>query len=384
MRFILPLLTAVAVLSSCNEKGKGIVETSFEINMAQQDNCITVTIVPSENDAVYITGLVMEDDWTAFGGSDGLLQYINDQIAQGAELSSGTQSRMFEDLFWQTKYYTYAAQVNEGAVIGTPVWEESMTYRPYVTFAPENVIIGPSAVSDNGRYIVGCSDAESFIYDVRLDSLTVVPNLIFYDVTDREGKDATMAVASDIGSNGWITGYILDNTYMEVGCAWNQNHEYDLYTDELMVWNDGFGYWENIYGGLENCISPNGKYIASWRTNTGDYGWGSFMFAYVFDTETRETYNVDQEAYRPDCVSSQGQLFLSDVTMGYSSVPYVYDVNDNTFSTFADYAKSNYNYSPEGLTMQGSVVAVSEDGKTVVGGYAADETFYTVIYFLPR
>ena len=25
-----------------------------------------------------------------------------------------------------------------------------------------------------------------------------------------------------------------------------------------------------------------------------------------------------------------------------------------------------------------------EDGKTVVGGYAADETFYTVIYFLPR
>ena len=70
--------------------------------------------------------------------------------------------------------------------------------------------------------------------------------------------------------------------------------------------------------------------------------------------------------------------------MGYSSVPYVYDVNDNTFSTFADYAKSNYNYSPEGLTMQGSVVAVSEDGKTVVGGYAADETFYTVIYFLPR
>ena len=458
MRFILPLLTAVAVLSSCNEKGKGIVETSFEINMAQQDNCITVTIVPSENDAVYITGLVMEDDWTAFGGSDGLLQYINDQIAQGAELSSGTQSRMFEDLFWQTKYYTYAAQVNEGAVIGTPVWEESMTYRPYVTFAPENVIIGPSAVSDNGRYIVGCSDAESFIYDVRLDSLTVVPNLIFYDVTDSgvvygtsgpypliwengnptdvtgipdgsndncffsvtpdgktavgysmlgssdmrpviyengvlsilpydldpEGKDATMAVASDIGSNGWITGYILDNTYMEVGCAWNQNHEYDLYTDELMVWNDGFGYWENIYGGLENCISPNGKYIASWRTNTGDYGWGSFMFAYVFDTETRETYNVDQEAYRPDCVSSQGQLFLSDVTMGYSSVPYVYDVNDNTFSTFADYAKSNYNYSPEGLTMQGSVVAVSEDGKTVVGGYAADETFYTVIYFLPR
>ena len=207
MRFILPLLTAVAVLSSCNEKGKGIVETSFEINMAQQDNCITVTIVPSENDAVYITGLVMEDDWTAFGGSDGLLQYINDQIAQGAELSSGTQSRMFEDLFWQTKYYTYAAQVNEGAVIGTPVWEESMTYRPYVTFAPENVIIGPSAVSDNGRYIVGCSDAESFIYDVRLDSLTVVPNLIFYDVTDSGVVYGTSGPYPLIWENGNPTDY---------------------------------------------------------------------------------------------------------------------------------------------------------------------------------
>ena len=89
-------------------------------------------------------------------------------------------------------------------------------------------------------------------------------------------------------------------------------------------------------------------------------------------------------SYRPDYVTSQGLLFLADVDMGVSTQPYVYDIHTETFSTLADYAKSNWNYSPEGLTMQGSVVGASEDGKSLLVNFAADDTYKTAIYFLPR
>ena len=452
-------LAAAVLLAACQkEKTEQIVESTFEVDLPVVENNLTVTVVPSSDEAVFTVGIIMEDDWKSMGGNEGLTAWIEEDINNGGELISGSYSASFTELFWQTAYYVYVAQINEGAVIGTPVVEEAFIYRPFVEFTPEGTVIAPSAISDNGLWVVGCSDAESFIYDVRRDSLTVIPGLLFYDVTDDgiaygssnpypliwnngeatditsvpegatdncffsvtpdgktavgysmlegndmrpiiyengtlsvlpydldpSGAEATMAVASRIGSNGYITGYILDGTYMEVGCAWTPEHEYDLYTADLMEWNDGFYFWENIYGGLENYISPNGKYIASWRTYTGEDGWSEEKYAYVFDTDTREIYNSPEMSYRPDAVSSQGLLFLADQTMGFSTQPYVYDIHTDTFSTLADYAKSTWNYSPEGLTMQGSVMGTSEDGKSILVGFAADETYKTAIYFLPR
>lgn len=461
LKFFSCALAIVALLASCKEKENGtdtIPEATFEIELDLVDNQLFMHVSPSSSDAVYTAGIIMEDDYAAMGGSDNLVSYIEDLVNSEGGLLSGNWSEEFSDLFWQTKYYAYAAQINEGAVMGTPMVMDIMVYRPFVEFSPRGAIIAPQAISDNGLWVVGCSVEESFIYDVRRDSITLVPNLQFYDVTDDgvvfgcgnpypviyengsakditsvpegatescffsvtpdgmtavgysmidgnnmrpiiyengtlsvlpydldpSGAEATMATASRIGSNGYITGYILDNTYMEVGCAWTPEYEYDLYTADLMEWNDGFYFWENIYGGLENYISPNGKYITSWRTNTGEDGWASDMYAYVFDTDTREIYNSPEISYRPDAVSSQGLLFLADQTMGFSTQPYVYDIHTDTFSTLADYAKSTWNYSPEGLTMQGSVMGTSEDGKSILVGFAADETYKTAIYFLPR
>ena len=75
-------------------------------------------------------------------------------------------------------------------------------------------------------------------------------------------------------------------------------------------------------------------------------------------------------------------LFLADVPFGVSSQPYVWDFSTDQVSTFADYASQQYGYAPEGVTIQGSVLATSDDGTVVVGNYTSDTAFYTTIYFM--
>lgn len=460
------MLGVAAMLLSCERNGS-VSQTAFEMQVTDNGNQILVTVAPSDENASYLSGIIMEDDWKNMGGTEGLTAYIDSLVGAGAALSAGTTNNRYEDLFWQTKYYAFAAQVSDGSVYGTPELKEVFIYRPYVEFAPEGLTIAPMAVSDNGLWVVGNYNGDgptSYIYDVRRDSLAIVSGVLFYDVTDNgvaygrdmmvpviwnngeitqvsvEGnmmesgfygvtpdgvtavgyamdnawknkallyengavsylpatdlsdKEPAGAVAKGIGSNGNISGYIQDfDTYLEVGCAWTgASHEYDFYAKEFMEWNqeclEGNGAYENKYGDVEVRISPNGRYYAG-RVTVSDETWDQPEFAYVFDSQDGKMYQVSDEAYsgwRPDAVSSTGLVFLSDVDMGISSQPYVYDYASNTVRTFADYAKSEYGYMPDGFTIQGSVVSVSEDAHTVVADYASNNAFYTAIYFMPR
>ena len=83
-------------------------------------------------------------------------------------------------------------------------------------------------------------------------------------------------------------------------------------------------------------------------------------------------------------MTSTGLLFLADVPFGVSSQPYVWDFSADQVSTVADYASQQYGYAPEGVTIQGSVLATSDDGTVVVGNYTSDTAFYTTIYFMPE
>ena len=174
------------MLASCqDENSVPVTEASFEINVSSEENTIAMTVVPSEAEAVYVAGIIMEDDYV---GEDGLTAWIESAVAEGADLRSGNWSERYSDLFWHTKYYAYAAQINDGKVVGTPAVQEQLIYRPYVDFAPEEVLIAPYAVSDNGLWVVGNYDdgtaPNSYIYDVRRDSLTIVAGTVLYDVTD--------------------------------------------------------------------------------------------------------------------------------------------------------------------------------------------------------
>lgn len=61
----------------------------------------------------------------------------------------------------------------------------------------------------------------------------------------------------------------------------------------------------------------------------------------------------------------------------------MWDLNTGEVSALAEYASAEYGYAPEEHTIQGSVVAVSEDGKTIVGDYV-ESTYITYICFIPR
>ena len=157
--FILICLSALFI--ACKENKEPVVtEAEFEVSLVQEDNSINLTVAPSDENAVYIAGLIMEDDWNAFGGESGLTSYIEELVGSGLQLRSGAWSELYRDLFWQTKYYGFVAQINDGVIVGEPVVKEVLTYRPFVSFAVESVI-GPVALSDNGLYAVGNSESQS-------------------------------------------------------------------------------------------------------------------------------------------------------------------------------------------------------------------------------
>lgn len=451
---------------SCDKTDPREEESTFEIGVAQENNSISLNIVPSNTAAEYVAGLVIEDEYP---GEEGLTAWIEQRVAEGTDVPfSGNWSGLFSDLFWHTKYYAYVAQIYEGKVVGTPDVKEQLVYRPYVEFAPEGAVIAPIAVSDNGQWVVGNfndgTSPVSYIYDVRRDKLTTVEGVLFYDVaddgtaygkdlmvpiiykdgeittvtapsgametgfygvtpdgsvavgysmdemwnnnaviyengtlgnltgTDLNGKTPAGIVAKGIGSNGNIAGYLIDyDTFAEVGCLWTgAAHTFDLFPKDMMVWNqdllDGGGAFEKRYGDLEIKISPDGRYLAGYVYITESWEYMP-QFAYVYDTETKNMYEISDDAYsgwRPCAVTSDGVLFLANVSMGISDQPYVYDISTGSVQTFAEYASAKCGYDPEGVNIQGSVLAVSEDASVIVGNYADDSAFYTTIYFMPR
>lgn len=181
------MLSAAVVFASCERNDNSVPECNLAISMGSDGNTVRVSVAPSDESVDYLYGIIMEDDYAALG-EDGLVSYINELISKGAPLKQGSSSELYSDLFWHTRYYAFAAQVNDGTVYGTPVVESIRTYRPYVEFAPEGVLIAPYAVSDNGLWVVGNYDdgvaPNSYIYDVRRDNLTIVPSTVLYDVTD--------------------------------------------------------------------------------------------------------------------------------------------------------------------------------------------------------
>ena len=181
------MFSAAVVFASCERNDNSVPECNLAISMGSDGNTVRVSVAPSDESVDYLYGIIMEDDYAALG-EDGLVSYINELISKGAPLKQGSSSELYSDLFWHTRYYAFAAQVNDGTVYGTPVVESIRTYRPYVEFAPEGVLIAPYAVSDNGLWVVGNYDdgvaPNSYIYDVRRDNLTIVPGTVLYDVTD--------------------------------------------------------------------------------------------------------------------------------------------------------------------------------------------------------
>ena len=84
-----------------------LTEAEFQIQMANNDNTIRVSVSPSDDAVSYVSGIIIEDDYAALG-ENGLVSYINGLVSDGAELKAGVSDELYSDLFWHTRYYAFA------------------------------------------------------------------------------------------------------------------------------------------------------------------------------------------------------------------------------------------------------------------------------------
>lgn len=369
------LLTATVFFASCNKNNPTITEAAFEMQLGNNEtNTIRVSVIPSDENASYCVGLIMEDEYP---GEDGLVSYIEKYVSEGAELWKGTYNEVYEDLFWNTDYYAFAAQIDGGVVVGVPHVEKVKTYRPYVEFAPEGMLIAPYAVSDNGQWIVGNYDdgvsPNSYIYDVRRDSLTVVQGVVFYDVTDdgtaygedmfcpifwKDGKTTQIPAPEGSSESGFFgvtpdgsvaVGYSMDESFRSKAIIYENGVLSELTGTDI--------YDETPYGITAKGIGSNGN-IAGYLVNNSDWleigcSWTGAshefdLFPKEFMTEFNEEMNAWTKRYGDlEMHISPNGKFLSAwvyVTESYESMPqyaYVYDIESEKMYELSD---NTYDY----------------------------------------
>ena len=369
------LLTATVFFASCNKNNPTITEATFEMQLGNNEtNTIRVSVTPSDENASYCVGLIMEDEYP---GEDGLVSYIEKYVSEGAELWKGTYNEVYEDLFWNTDYYAFAAQIDGGVVVGVPHVEKVKTYRPYVEFAPEGMLIAPYAVSDNGQWIVGNYDdgttPNSYIYDVRRDSLTVVQGVVFYDVTDdgtaygedmfcpifwKDGKTTQIPAPEGSSESGFFgvtpdgsvaVGYSMDESFRSKAIIYENGVLSELTGTDI--------YDETPYGITAKGIGSNGN-IAGYLVNNSDWleigcSWTGAshefdLFPKEFMTEFNEEMNAWTKRYGDlEMHISPNGKFLSAwvyVTESYESMPqyaYVYDIESEKMYELSD---NTYDY----------------------------------------
>lgn len=448
-------------MSSCDNENV-TEKITFEFASEVSDNSAEVTILPSDLEQTYVTGALSDDEYAELGGTpEAIASYIDKTLSSGDGLTvrTGEAVAEYSDLLWQTEYVLYAAPVKDGAVTDTPSLGAFKIFRDSVeVFVESN--IPPTAMSDNGRYIVGDFDNNSYLYDVRRDVIDVetyvgaelndvsdngvaagayfgkpgyfqdgvfteiplIPGAVSGTVTgvtpdgtrfagfcqmgdgtfapfvyengavsaleypeDNIGAKPVVAAAKGMGADGTIVGYIASSEYLEMGCFWHSDNKYDLYVKDEMTWNDEIGWWEKIVGGLESYISPSGKYLASMWVDTGDDGFGDTEYPYIYDVETGEFSMFDTAAfagYRVDFVGNDGEIYLSDARLGFSSMPFVAVYGNPAPVTYKEYVQSKYGLEIEDYV--GSAMSVSADGKTLLCGRIDfnSGTFVATIHFL--
>ena len=208
---ITALIFAVACQKSDVPEETPVAEFSVVLNSVGRT--IEVGVTPSDSTIYYTFGLISQEEYDACGGNnEGLVAFISEKIASGEALYvQGVGSAEFDDLLYLSTYYGYAVQLdvkdNVATVNGEPSMVSKYLKNEYVSFEPAELTVAPFAISDNGYFVVGNFQDGSYLYDVRRDSLTIIPAIGLNDITDEGvayGQELTSKEAV-IYSNGEIT-----------------------------------------------------------------------------------------------------------------------------------------------------------------------------------
>jgi hypothetical protein len=329
--------------------------------------------------------------WTAVEGAAYYQVWLNNE----EPVKTDKLVHRFDGLKWGTEYTVNLQAVATNADENSAVGSIKVTIDPrkvpvYREWYPQNGSTA-SAISDNGRYVVGCFDRQGMIIDLESDELTMIENFDCLDVADDgvivgatyedsqsgeaamyiKGKsiklDLSELTESDMSSLQAVT----PDGLFAVGWWWEYDANsyygkmyetivpfaYDVLKDRIIVLEAG----DTLYG--VGAVSPYGV-TADRRIVGCEQGYA--MMAVVWEDEyskfTYPVFEYDSE-YRPTLSFGDTQVRMTP------NGKYIYSVAKTYPEGGGEVAQpACYNLETGELTMfdgtcfNGSVTAMTNDG----------------------
>lgn len=336
MKNFFKLLTAalaVVMLAGCTDSGEEdsaarVATPTFQCNVI--DNTIMVAWEPVANAAYYTI-----------------------QLNDGEPAKTDLTVYNFDNLVWEETY-----TVTLVAVSANPeLYQDSKPGVKTVTIGKRDVPqyrewygIPASAISNNGRWVVGQFDKHGMIIDLNTDEYTQFETFDCYDVAD-----SGLIVGSSYTTNSeGVAAYYYNGEYVDV---------------ELGEWV------EEHYSSCLTAVTPDGKFAVGWAWDTADTYYtrlcGDFIpFTYNIETGKVNVPMVDSDMLiygQPAAIALKGvspdrKLFGYENSMTYFSVlwedeyePYTYPCleYDDEYNLIEGFGDSNNLMSQTGRYLYG-------------------------------
>ena len=219
--FVVAALAIVAMACSTSETpkqqgGNGLATPEFSANA--NENSITVS-------------------WTTVDGAAYYELWLNND----EHVKTDKLVHRFDNLKWNTEYTVNLQAIGSGdkssAVASQKVTIAVRKVPAYREWIPQNGSTA-TAISDNGRWVVGCFDRQGMVIDLDTDEITLVENFDCLDVAD----------------NGIIVGATYEDS---------QSGEAAIYIDGQIVKLDLSELTESNMSSL-TATTPDGEYMVGW------------------------------------------------------------------------------------------------------------------------
>ena len=329
--------------------------------------------------------------WTAVEGVAYYQIWLNDN----EPVKTDKLVHRFDDLKWGTEYTVNLQAIATDAKKNSKVATQQVIIAErkvpvYREWYPENGSTA-SAISDNGRFVVGCFDRQGMIIDLDTDELTMIENFDCLDVADDgiivgatyedsqsgeaamyiNGKSVKLDLSELTESDMSSLQAVTPDGLFAVGWWWEYDDEsyygkmyttivpfaYDVIKDRITVLEAG----DTLYGvgGVSPYgVSPDHMIIGCEQ--------GYAMMAVIWEDEyakfTYPVFEYDSE-YRPTLSFGDTQVrmtpngkYIYSVAKTYPegggevAQPACYNLETNELTTF------------EGTCFNGSVTAMTDDG----------------------
>lgn len=311
----------------------------------------------------------------------------NGKWATGGAGSGNTSHPLLWNLETDEKTYLYADEgegiraagwdvTNDGLVVvgnyeNVPGYYKDGSWNKLPI--PENCDMGEAkGISADGTVIVGYAgnDSKGVYYACKWVDFELTD--VQMPETDAYGNPVTTSMLNDVSADGntfWgVVNPVNLKTYTPV--VWKPNPE--IICEDIYYNDEGKRNYTAIYETVN--LSPNGKFMTGYVDY--DLGEENIDACFFYDVDQQKTevyYNEDKEAeikeFAGFCVDNNGVIYES-APARTSVVRKAYIRIEGTQTLLTDYLKQEYDFditANSSYNDLGTVIAVSEDCKTLIG-----------------